>query len=144
MARLEYIHYEFFDVTLDVHGEPAWVKQQKKKPIEKLAQIYWSNGQGWYAANVWALGRAASNELDAETIKRNMKHLLRLAEFVEDEETDWRHFPIRTEDQVLRRFRKHLVDAVDRGELKNSTASNCMSICIQFYRFADICAAGAT
>ena len=138
MARLEYIYYEFFDVPPDAHDEPAWVKLENKKPIEGLPQIYWANGEGWYEANTWALSRLASNELDAETVKRNMKHIFRLAEFTEEVGIDWRHFPTRIEDQVLRRFRKHLVAAVDSGELESSTASNCMSTSIQFYRFAAI------
>lgn len=136
MARLEYIHYEFFGASLDAKEELVWEKQ-KKKPIDDLPQIFWEDGRGWHEANLWALDRAASNSVDSETTKRTMKHLSQYANFLEAQSTDWRHFPVRKEEQVLRKFRKHLIDEVDNGALMGSTATNCMSTVIQFYRFAD-------
>jgi integrase len=67
-----------------------------------------------------------------------MKHLCRYANFLEAQGTDWRHFPIRKDEQVLRKFRKHLLDEVKNGTLANSTASNCMNAVVQFYRFAKL------
>ncbi len=136
MARLEFINYEFFGASLQAPGELAWTKQGKS-PLEKLPQIFWNDGQGWDEANLWALDRAASNQVDAETTKRTMKHLHRFANFLEAKGTDWRHFPIRKEEQVLRKFRKHLLDEIEQGVLAGSTAANCMTAVIQFYRFAD-------
>jgi integrase len=136
MARLEYIHYEFFGASLAANGELAWEKQ-RSKPIDGLPQIFWGDGRGWQEVNLWALDRAASGQVDAETIKRTMKHLSRYANFLEAGGIDWRHFPVRKEEQVLRKFRKHLIEEVDNGALMSSTATNCMSTVIQFYRFAD-------
>lgn len=138
MARLEYIFYEPFDASLDASGELIWALNKSEEAIEKLPQIYWSDGQGWYEANVWAANMASSGDFDMETVRRNMKHLYRLATFIEAEKTDWRHFPVLAKQQVLRRFRKYLVDAVERGELHSSTASNCMNAVIRYYRFADL------
>ncbi|KVD49051.1 integrase [Burkholderia sp. ABCPW 11] len=136
MARLEYIHHEFFDASLCEHDELFWTKEPKR-PIDRLPQIFWDDGRGWDEANLWALDRTASCHVHAETTNRTMKHLSRYANFLEASGIDWRHFPIRKEEQVLRRFRKHLVEERDDGMLASSTASNCMSTVIQFYRFAE-------
>ncbi|CAG9170828.1 hypothetical protein [Cupriavidus pinatubonensis] len=134
MARLDYIRYEFFDASLGEQGELVWAKQARE-PIERLPQIFWADGSGWAEANIWALERAANVELSPETPKRTMKHLRRYAEFLEVEQVDWRHFPVRKDEQPLRKFRKQLLDEVDRGELALDTARNCMAAVIQFHRF---------
>ncbi|GJH14443.1 site-specific integrase [Caballeronia novacaledonica] len=136
MARLDYIHYDFYDAALSESGELVWTKQTNRVPIERLPQIYWENHSGWDEANAWALDRAASDTVDDETVKRSMKYLRQYADFIEGKGIDWRHFPVRREEQVLRRFRKHLIENRDEGTLAPSTVSNCMSIVIQFYRFA--------
>lgn len=136
MARLEYVRHEFFDASLSEKEELVWTKQSKK-PIDRLPQIFWDDGRGWDEANLWALDRAASGHVHAETTNRTMKHLSRYANFLEASGIDWRNFPIRKEEQVLRRFRKHLIEERDDGMLASSTASNCMSTAIQFYRFAE-------
>jgi integrase len=136
MARLEYIQYESFSASLGGRGELVWQKQAKK-PIEKLPQIFWEDGRSWAEVNVWALERASNEQINIETVKRTMKHLARYASFLEDKGFDWRHFPLRKEDQPLRKFRKHLIDARDAGDLQSSTTTNCMGSVIQFYRFAD-------
>ena len=136
MARLEYIRYEFYDAFLDNFEDLEWLKLGKM-PIDRLPQIFWDNGCGWDETNLWALERASSYQIDAETIKRTMKHLNRYANFLEIQGFDWRHFPVRKEDQVLRKYRKHLIDEVKTGLLASSTASSCMNAIIQFYRFAD-------
>ncbi|MEI6001857.1 site-specific integrase [Paraburkholderia bengalensis] len=136
MARLEYIHYEFFGASVRAPGELDWTKQARQ-PIERLPQIFWEDGRGWREVNLWALDRAASDQLDVETTKRTMKHLSRYANFLEISGIDWRHFPTRKEEQVLRKFRRRLLDEIDKGLLASSTAANCMSAVIQFYRYAD-------
>lgn len=136
MARLEYIRHEFFDASLSDKEELVWIKQSKK-PIDRLPQIFWNDGSSWREANLWALDKVASNQVSAETTKRTMKHLYHYANFLESREIDWRHFPVRKDEQVLRKFRRHLIEERDDGILASTTASNCMSTVIQFYRFAD-------
>lgn len=136
MAILDYIRYEPYLATLSESEELVHSKEAKK-PIERLPQIFWDDGSGWVEANLWALERASSTELDIETVKRTMKHLARYANFLEVNNFDWRHFPLKKEDQPLRKFRKQLIDARDAGDLEGSTTTNCMSAVIQFYRFAN-------
>ncbi|WP_259647190.1 site-specific integrase [Burkholderia pseudomallei] len=137
MARLEHIRYEFFDGSLGERGELLW-GESRRPFIDDLPQIFWADGYGWHEANLWALDRVASREVHSETVKRAMKHLARFANFLESNKIDWRHFPVRREDQVLRRFRKRLIDERQTGVLAGSTVSNCMSTIVQFYRFANL------
>ncbi|MBR0568246.1 site-specific integrase [Azoarcus sp. L1K30] len=136
MARLEFIQHEFFGAYLNAEGGLSWEKQHYS-PLKDLPQIFWEDGSGWNEANLWALQRRATRVDAPETVKGVMKHLKRYADYLESRKTDWRHFPIRREDQVLRMFRKHLIDDMASGLLAPSTASNCMNAVIQFYRFAD-------
>ncbi|MGF6658220.1 integrase [Paraburkholderia youngii] len=138
MARLDYIHHESCDAVLDGSGQVLWTRTANKEPIERLPQIYWEDHRGWVEANVWAADRAASGTVGIETITRSMKYLCGFASFIEAEGIDWRHFPVRKEKQVLRKFRKHLIEEVDNGMLASTTASNCMCTVIQFYRYADL------
>jgi hypothetical protein len=138
MARLEYIQHDFYDASLSESGKLVWTKEAGKKPIKRLPQIYWANHKGWDEVNAWALDRAASGTLDDETVKRTMEHLYQYADFIESKQLDWRHFPVRRENQVLRIFRKHLIKQRDEDFQAPSTVSNCMSTVIQFYRFADL------
>lgn len=132
-ARLDFIQYSGFKSSLGESGEFVWAGPLKT--IEKLPQIFWRDGSGWSEANVWALERAAAGEALGDTIKRNLKHLLTYARFLERSEQDWRHFPVRKEDQPVRMFRKFLIDERAAGRIKPSTATNCMAAVIQFYRF---------
>jgi len=137
MARLEYIRHEFADPSLSGQGELIWTKQAKRS-IEALPQIFWEDARAWDEVNSWASDRAMSGVIDLETIKRTMKHLRRYANYLEEKTIDWRHFPVRKDEQVLRRFRQYLMQEAATGMLAGSTASRCMDAVIQFYRFADL------
>ena len=136
MARLEFINYQRFNGRLNAEGGLAW-SPSITKPIRLVPQLYWHDSAPWAEANLWALERTTNTPLDDETVKRTMKHLRRYAEFLETKAIDWRHFPILKADQPLRQFRKQLLDDADTGKIAISTARNCMSAVIQFYRFAD-------
>lgn len=138
MARVAYLSHEFYEPSLGATGELLWNPDVAKKPIERLPQIYWNDGRAWDEANVWALDRAASGDVVEETIARAMKYLCAFANYLERRGMDWRHFPLRRQDQVLRKFRKHLMDERDDAMLASSTATSCMNVVIQFYRFANM------
>lgn len=136
MARLEFIFYHAYQAHLDETAELAW-NLFPNKNINNLPQIFWDDGASWTAANLWALERSHDHRVDAETVKRTMKHLRTYAGFLDECATDWRHFPVKKDEQPLRKFRKHLIDRVGAGTLGISTAKNCMAAVIQFYRYAD-------
>ncbi|WP_186426556.1 hypothetical protein [Cupriavidus metallidurans] len=138
MAWLDCIQHEFQEATLDECGRLVWTKSPDKKPVERLPQIFWADHSPWDEANAWSTERTASSAVDAETVRREMKHLYRYANWLESKGLDWRHFPVRQAEQVLRIFRKHLVDERKAGRLRGSTVSNCMNAVIRFYRFANL------
>jgi len=137
MARLNYINYQEFDAVLTPENRLGWAPTSKITN-HKLPQIFWADGSSWAEVNLWALTRALDQRIKPDTVQRTMKHLRHYAAYLEEKKLDWRHFPIKKEEGALRTFRKRLVDAVDDGNLGNSTASNCMAAVIQFYRFAEI------
>lgn len=137
MARLSYINYQEFDATLTPENHLGWGPTSKITD-NKLPQIFWADCSSWAEVNLWALTRALDQRVKPDTVQRTMKHLRHYAAYLEEKKLDWRHFPIKKEEGALRTFRKRLVDAVDKGTLGNSTATNCMAAVIQFYRFADI------
>jgi hypothetical protein len=137
MARLEYINFEKFDVSLDESNQVQCLSSAKHSS-PKLPQIFWNNATSWHEANLWSLDRTTVSRVDPETVKRNMKHLITYANFLEELKTDWRHFPTVKADRPLLRFKKYLIDRIADSSLNGSTAKNCMASVIQFYRFADM------
>jgi integrase len=64
-----------------------------------------------------------------------MKHLVVYANFL-DGKHDWRHFPIRKEDQPVRMFKKLLIKRRDDGLIEPGTATAGMAAVSKFYRHA--------
>ncbi|CAN7713580.1 site-specific integrase [Acidovorax sp. LjRoot66] len=137
VARLDYIEYSKFRASLNQSGAFAWSEVPLKNSV-KLPQIFWGVGRGWDEANVWALERTLAGSTNVDTVKRNFKHLLTYARFLEATSEDWRHFPVSKEDQPLRKFRAFLIEQRDCGEIKSSTAANCIGAIIQFYRYVQL------
>lgn len=140
MARLEYIR---FNPSREVifNGEVTWEVDKLARSFRRLPQIFWSNGEGWAEVNHWALERATTVGIKRGTVIALMKHLHAYANFLEgrreEERLDWRHFPIRLADRAVVRFRGHLIERIERGDLAPSTARARMGAVIQFYRHAE-------
>lgn len=136
MASLEYINFQPLReaVTAD---SVQWEPDRLARPLPRLPQLFWDGGDAWTEANLWALERASHPQADPETIKSLMKHLHAYAQFLEREQLDWRHFPIRLAERSLVRFRGHLLEQVRQGGLASSTARARMATVIQFYRYAE-------
>lgn len=136
MARLELIRYTPMREVL-VGGEVSWARDPLARAAEKLPQIFWKSGEPWSEANHWALEKAMSvRGSDLETVRSLMKHLAAYAWWLEHSEMDWRHFPARSADRSIFRFRGHLIAERSRGRLRPSTATARMRAVIQFYRHA--------
>lgn len=138
MVRLEYIRFTPMRDSID-DGIVEWTPDQIGSPIHDLPQIFWSTGDGWVEANLWALDRATSTSgADIKTVSALMKHLSAYANWLETEGIDWRHFPNRMADRCLVRYRGSLIRLRDSGVLKPSTVTSRMRAVIQFYRYAQI------
>lgn len=136
MARLEYINFKPLREIIE-DGVLTWETDNLLRAINRLPQLFWDNGTGWAEANYWALDKASHFKTDIETVKALMKHLYAYACFLEENQLDWRHFPMRLADRAIVRFRGHLIEQIDRGSLASSTARARMAATIQFYRHAD-------
>lgn len=134
MARLEYIHYVPHRAVVEGHSV-QWVPEVSVRAVEDLPQIFWSDGQPWSEANLWALEMARSRDVKLKTVKSLMEHLHKYANWLEGEKTDWRHFPKNKADRVLVRYRGELVDSRDRGALAPTTTTARMRAVIRFYRY---------
>lgn len=135
MASLEFIDYWPWREQRD-EGAIEWTQDRVAPHVRGLPQIFWQDGVGWAEANHWALEKVASEGAHLDTAKGLMKHLRAYACFLEHHQLDWRHFPIRLAERAVVRYRGHLIDQIEKGELSSSTARSRISAVIQFYRHA--------
>lgn len=137
MAELEHIDYAPHRPIVDEEGYVTWERDLACQPIVNLPQIFWSDGSPWIEVNAWALDRATNGVTDIKTVRSNLGHLHKYAQWLEEQELDWRHFPALQRDRVLIRWRKHLMELRDKyGLLAPSTTTHRMNAIINFYRFA--------
>lgn len=137
MARLESINYVPHRATVK-EGAVCWEITTDKRKLYGLPQIFWMNGLPWFEANHWALEKAMSGEVKLKTVLSLLTHLHKYANWLESEQTDWRHFPTRKSDRVLVRYRGALIEARDKGDLRPSTVTARMRAVIQFYRHSAV------
>ncbi len=135
MSRLEYIYYEAHRPEVQPSGV-AWTQEASVRPVKRLPQIFWTDGVPWREVNLWALEMARSRDRKIETVHCLLGHLHKYANWLENEEVDWRHFPKTKAERVLVRYRGALVDARDGGALSPSTTTARMNAVIRFYRYA--------
>lgn len=137
MASLELIHYVPHRAVVGADGHVTWERDRACHPVENLPQLFWRDGTPWSEANLWAHQRATTGKTDIKTVRTNLGHLHKYAEWLELEEVDWQHFPMLERDRVLIRWRKHLMELRDKfGLLAPSTATQRMNATIHFYRYA--------
>ena len=137
MANLEFIKSSPIRAEIQ-SGVVEWVPSIAIQSIESLPLIFWNNGDQWDEANLWALEKARNRGVKLKTIRTQMEHLHKYANWLEKEQIEWRHFPVSKAERALIRYRGYLVDLRDRGDLSPSTTSARMNVVIQFYRYADM------
>lgn len=136
MARLRKINYEPHHD--DIHVNRVELMRGFGVPtITGLPQISWNGGEQWIEANLWALDKALSGRVKLKTVQSLMGHLHKYAEWLEEEQVDWRHFPDRRSDSVLYRFRGALMAARNEGVISQSTATARMRAVIAFYKHCE-------
>lgn len=126
MARLEYIKFQPWREGVDADGVMTMVEDPMERAISRLPQVFWSGGEGWDEANHFLLEKATTVGIKIKTVISLAKHLYSYARFLEDEELDWRHFPVRLSNRAVVRFRGHLMEQINRGSLPLSQlADHC-------------------
>ena len=134
MARLVSISFQpHNDVRQD--DTIRWRPSSSHGQIPTLPQIVWDDGIPFRAANLWALARSSGRLIHPKTVKSNLSKLLSYANFLEEEQIDYWHFPARRADQCLIRNRGHLIERRNHDEISPSGASHRMRVVVQFYRF---------
>ncbi|PXX46931.1 tyrosine-type recombinase/integrase [Undibacterium pigrum] len=135
MATLEHILYIAHRPEVS-DGKIKWVPDTIVRTVDRLPQVFWKDGKAWREANLWALEMARNRNVKLSTAISVMEHLHKYAEWLEETDIDWRHFPITKVERVLVRYRGALIDARDRGNLMPSTTTARMNAVIRFYRYA--------
>lgn len=137
MAVLENIFYQPVTFVTDsadaVYGfVPALIGKQ----VESFPHIFFSDGEPWREANRYAFYRFLDLQKDIQTVQREMSHLARYADWLEDSTLHWLHFPKRKAERCLFRFKGYLIESRDDGLLAPSTVSQVMNSVVAFYRWA--------
>lgn len=135
MATLEYIRYTPHRPEID-SGAVKWVSDKVVRSVDRLPQVFWTEGEPWHEVNLWALEMARNRDVKIKTVHSSMEHLHKYAEWLEQEQIDWRHFPQTKAERVLVRYRGYLIDERDAGALMPSTTTARMNAVIRFYRYA--------
>ena len=139
MANLEIIRFSPMREVVE-NGGVRWEPDRLAHRIDKLPQIFWDSGEPWSEVNHWAHTKAKSTiGGHIKTVTSLMKHLVAYASWLESEDMDWRHFPVRVSDRAVVQFRGELVRQRDElGLLRPSTATGRMAAVLQFYRHAHV------
>ena len=134
MARLVHIKFEPHIVEV-INDIPTYTPSTSVRTIPDLPQIFFSDGQPWQEANLWAMERATTRDVSIRTVQANMVALHHYCNWLEHENVDWLEFPIRKKDRCIVRYRGALVDARENGALAPSTITERMNSVIRFYRW---------
>lgn len=137
MALLENINYQpmVFEPT-SANSKYGFTSNVSKKSQDVLPQVFFSDGEPWYEANRYAFYRYYDLQKDIKTVHREMSHLARYADWLEEVGLHWLHFPKKKSERCLYRFRGYLLELRDEGLLAPSTASQNMNSVVAYYRWA--------
>jgi integrase len=105
-------------------------------PRQGVPHIYFNDGEPWLEANRYAIDKLLNTSgNNPKTVTSALGHLKNYADWIEDNDANWRHFPKRKKDRVLVRYRGFLVSERNTNQIMPSTASARMSAVIRFYRW---------
>lgn len=117
--------YNYRPYTLK-NGE--WI-EEKARSSKTQYSIFWDDGEIWIEGTLY-LHR---NKGKSATIRSQASDLKAYADWLEENKTDWLHFPVRAADRCLDRFRGFLLNSRD---IARSTASRRMNTVVRFYKWA--------
>ena len=147
VAYVEFITLTLFHITV-APGVASYalpfahdLKRQKNYVVLGFPILRWSTGGLWDEANLWLGALAQSIPTQGIRIKsiRSLAYaLITFMRFVESEGRPWNYLPLIPADRTINRYRKHLIDARESGELAPSTVSAKMSVVLRLFRWAQI------
>lgn len=133
MAKLEVVRYQQHHHQLD-EGRVSWCPTNLGI-VEDLPQLFWEDHSPWTEANLWAIEQITNFRLNLQSVRSNLMHIADYAKWLEQEDTNWWHFPERASERCLTKYRGHLIRRRNDGDLAASTATQRMSAVIRFYRW---------
>lgn len=137
MALLETINIQ--PVYLDRTEGWEWKPDASSRSLCGVPHIFFDDGEPWRATNEFALYKLqAVSGNNIKTVVSTMRHLKGYADWLEQNDIDWRDFPKKRKDRCLFRFRGHLISQRNEGVIKPSYATARMNAVINFYRWAQI------
>ncbi len=137
MAILENIQHQPFEFKLSSENlEYGFIPNTNRKIEKSFPQIFFSDGEPWYEVNRYAFSRYYDQQIDIKTVNREMTHLSRYANWLEEARLHWLHFPKKKYERCLFKFRGYLIWLRNEGFLAPSTTSQTMRNVVAFYRWA--------
>lgn len=134
MARLAHIDFTPHRVFAR-DGAVIYQPSTGERPVKGLPQLLWADETPWREANIYALERCSEPEVSLKTVQSAFASLLRYANWLEMEKTNWWHFPNTRRHRCLDRFRAFLISERDSKTMAPSTASQTMTQVVRFYRW---------
>lgn len=139
MAVLENINHQpmLFD-PCSVNSEYGFIPNLNRKSVNSFPQIFLSTGEPWCEANRYAFYRYYELKKDIKTIRREMSHLAKYIDWLEEVGLHWLHFPKKKSERCLFRFRGYLIKLRGDSLLAPSTTSQIMNSVVAYYRWASV------
>lgn len=138
MAVLENINHQpmEFESSSCSSSHYGFKPNKNRKGVASFPHIFFSDGEPWSVANKYALYRYYDLSKDIKTVHREMSHLARYADWLEQTNLHWLHFPKKKSERCLFRFRGYLIELRDEGIVAPSTTTQVMNSVVAFYRWA--------
>lgn len=127
-GNFTYLGNPFIDVTSNYEftKKPGW--------WPKFPVLIQSDGLPWEIGNVYLLKLVETKQpWDMETVKSRAIYLLAYLRFLEDNDIDFMHFPLRKSERVTYIFKDKLQEFIVSG-LNPLYASNIINTVVDFYR----------
>ncbi|MBL1321456.1 MAG: site-specific integrase [Methylophaga sp.] len=119
-----------------VHSYPAqpyirtngeWILDESRKPKTKYS-IFWSDGEPWMEALIYLSEKRSKST----SIRSNAYDLMAYADWLEENNIHWLHFPIKIEERCLDRFRGYLIYSASGI---SGVPSRRMNAVVNFYKW---------
>ena len=121
-------HIETYLAQPYIRDDEEWIPDESRSPKTRYT-IFWSDGELWMEAHRYLYEKRGKSE----TIRSNANDLRAYAEWLEQNNLHWLHFPLRREDRCLDRFRGHLINT---SSGTSGVPSRRMNVVVNFYKWA--------